>query len=731
MASSAAPAPSTGFRSLQIAVRRVASAIGRRVESWLDAERDQLPLWIPVFLGTGIAAWFLLPDPARWAAVIAGAAGVALLCLAVGRGGRALRWLALAGVLVALGCALIWWRAERVAAPVIERPGVFSFTARIERVEPLSARGIVRLTVAPGAESGLPPRVRVNLMEKDAPRGLSHGAVVRMRAFLMPPPEAAIPGAYDFARVAWFAGIGGTGRAFAPVTVVTPGDRPESDVRMHLSRHVRERVGGAAGAIAATLATGDRGAIAESDAEAMRRSGLAHLLSISGLHVTAVTGAVMLFTLRFLALFPWLALRVRLPLVAAGAAAMAAVGYTLLTGAEVPTVRSCAAALLVLAAMALGREAITLRLIAAGALFVLLLWPESLIGASFQLSFAAVTALVALHEHPRMRQWGARDAAPWWNRMGRGVLSLFLTGVVVEAVLTPIALFHFHQSGVYGALANILAIPLTTFVVMPLEALALLFDIVGLGAPFWWGVGQALRLLLSLAHTAADAPGATTQLPAMPRGAFALFAYGALWAGLWRTEIRWWGLGVAMLGLAWAVATPAPDLVVTRDGRHMAVRMPDGQVVLLRDRAGNYVRALLAENTGTRDALAPLSSRPEARCNSDACVVDVRVAGAGMDAGTRVWRIAATRSSYYLPLDSLVALCRASDIMVSERRMPRDCVPRHLLFDAATLERTGGVAVSLRTGAVRATHPPGDRHPWLRVPDMPMAQRPTRTEPAR
>src|SRR3546814_17104261 len=108
--------------------------------------------------------------------------------------------------------------------------------------------------------------------------------------------------------------------------------------------------------------------------------------------------------------------------------------------------------------------------------------------------YAAVTAIIALHEHPKVRAWfGARgDGAA--RRLGRELLSLLLTGFVVEIALAPIALYHFHRSGVYGALANIVAIPLTTLVVMPAEALALVFEAAGLGGPLdrkggVWGKG--------------------------------------------------------------------------------------------------------------------------------------------------------------------------------------------------------------------------------------------------
>ena len=258
----------------------------------------------------------------------------------------------------------------------------------------------------------------------------------------MPPAPMAVPGAYDFSRAAWFQRIGGTGRAL-DIALVAPASGPEpggADRRLAASgsRRISARgCDGAEGGIAAALATGDQYGIPEADAEAMRRSGLAHLLSVSGLHLTAVVGAVMLLTLKLLALSPALALRFRLILVAAAAGALAGIAYTLLTGAEVPTVRACIAALLVLAGIALGREALTLRLVAVGALVVLLLWPESLPGASFQLSFAAITAIVALHEHPRIQALLSRRDEGWPAKAGRLLLGLVLTGLAVELALDP------------------------------------------------------------------------------------------------------------------------------------------------------------------------------------------------------------------------------------------------------------------------------------------------------
>ncbi|MBN8807219.1 MAG: ComEC/Rec2 family competence protein [Sphingomonas sp.] len=551
----------------------------------------------------------------------------------------------------------------------------------------------------------MPPRVRLNLATADAPAGLGPNAVITLQARLMPPNAATVPGAYDFRRVAWFDGLGATGKGIAPVTVVTPGEK-SNGLRAALAAHIEAKLPGNAGGIAAALAAGDEGAIDEGASNDMRRSGLAHLLSVSGLHITAAVGFTIWLVTRLLALWPWLALRTRIPVIAAGAGALAAIGYTLLTGSQVPTARSCIAALLVLTAMAMGRQAITLRLVAAGAFVVMLLWPEAMIGPSFQLSFAAVAAIVALHEQPTVKGWFEKRDENWWRKTVRELASLLLTGLVVEVALAPIALYHFHKDGLYGAVANIVAIPLTTFVIMPAEALALVFDAVGLGAPFWWVTGKALALLLWIAHRAATAPGSLAMLPAMPSGAYALIVIGGIWVALWQTRVRLAGIALYLVGAVWALTTPPPDLLVSGDGQHLAVRTPQDRVAMLRDRAGDYAKQVMSDNVGIDGDALPLSEQPFASCSRDACL-------ATLTAGDHSFRLLATRSLYQLPIDQLATACAASDIVVSDRRLPRTCTPRWLKLDAPVLRRTGGVAISLVSGRIVTVRDLDDEHPWM------------------
>ena len=197
----------------------------------------------------------------------------------------------------------------------------------------------------------------------------------------------------------------------------------------------------------------------------------------------------------------------------------------------------------------------------------------------------------------------------------------------------------------------------------------------------------------------------------MPAGAYALMIAGGLWMCLWRTRWRRLGMIPLAIGAVWALMTPAPDVLVTGDGRHVAIRTARGDVALLRDRTGDYTADMLAENGGIEGLPTLLSDQPDARCSRDLCLSTRTVDG-------RTWRVLATRSAYLVPSVDLAAACRTADIAISERSLPRGCTPRWLKLDRTTLARTGGVAIALSTDEVRTVRHLGDAHPWIVPPRL-------------
>lgn len=454
-----------------------------RVEDWLLAERAQVPLWSPAAFGLGIVLYFMLPWAAERTAAVVVAFAVAGLGLVVrGMAGRMLVW---AGVLVVLGFGIAAYRSNDVESPVLRDRYQGDVAGIVEAIEVRTGRNQVRFLLAPD-DPGLPRHVRLSLKPSAVPPGLAPGAQVRLRAMLLPPQGPSFPGGYDFARTLWFAQIGATGYPLGTAVVTRAAPPPAGvaawldDARTRLTRRIERAVPGDAGAISAAFVTGDQGQISQEVNLAMRWSGMAHLLSISGVHIAIVVGGTMWLTRALLCLSPWIALRWPVKAISAGAAAMTGIAYTILAGAQVPTVRSCIGTVVVLFGVILGREALSLRLLAAGGFVILAVRPEALLGPSFQLTFAAVTGLVALF-NSKFGRWlmSPRQHASRVSRTLQHLAGLFVTGIIAEALLSATALFHFNSTGAYGVLANLIAIPWTEFVIMPLLVVALALDPLG------------------------------------------------------------------------------------------------------------------------------------------------------------------------------------------------------------------------------------------------------------
>lgn len=322
------------------------------------------------------------------------------------------------------------------------------------------------------------------------------------------------------------------------------------------------------------------------------------------------------------------------------------------------------------------------------------------------MSFAAVAAIIALHGTAPLRRFMAAREEPWWARGLRNLAAVVLTGLVIELALMPIGLFHFHQSGVYGALANVVAIPLTTFLSMPLIALALLFDLAGAGAPFWWLAGKSLEALLALAHWTAGMPGAVSRLPAMGQGAFALFVAGGVWLALWTGRVRLAGLVPAGMGALWLTALQPPDILISGDGRNVGItgELPE-ELLMLRDSRSDFARDNLTELAGMAGKVRLLSQWPGARCNADFCAIRLQRDG-------RNWTLLMTRGRDMVPERELAAACDRVDIVISDRYLPRSCAPRWFKADRRMLDQSGGLTVDLSGRTVRSVAEGQGQHGW-------------------
>ena len=363
-----------------------------------------------------------------------------------------------------------------------------------------------------------PERVRITIRTERG--GVRAGDWGRLRAVLPPPPGPAAPGAFDFARRAWFERLGAVGYAISPATRID--GTAESNgwfapglgrLRNTLAARVRDALGPAAGGVAAALMTGDRGTIPAADLAAMRDEGLAHLLAISGLHMGLLAASLFFVVRASFALWPAVTLRYPIKKWAAAVTLIGAFGYLLVTGATVPTQRAYLMTGLVLVAVMLDRLAFSMALVAWAATVVLMARPESLLGPSFQISFAAVVALIAVYEALRERLTAWRRRARVTRRLGLYLLGVGITTLIAGLATAPFAAFHFDRVVSYGLIANLGAVPITALWIMPLALAAYALMPFGLEGAALVPMGWGIEAVLWIAHTVAAWPAAVTPLP--------------------------------------------------------------------------------------------------------------------------------------------------------------------------------------------------------------------------
>jgi competence protein ComEC len=541
----------------------------------------------------GAAAYFnLRVEPPLWLAALPVLLAISLAYAAQRLGRLQALVLPLTLLVFLFGGALAGkLRTQAVAAPVAS---AVDGPRRVEGyvVDVASpGSGGARLIIAPVAIAGLPPartpkRIHVTVEPNQV---VAPGSAISLLAFVGPPPAPAAPGAYDFARDAYFNGVGGVGFTRSPIRAAALESAPwrlrlvmaVNALRWSLARRIVDVMGVETGGMATAMVTGHEVWISQAQVADMRASGLAHILSISGLHMAIVGGFVFALARLIIAAIPWLALRAPGKKVAA-LLGLAAIGvYLIISGWPPPAQRAAITAAVAFGAILADRRAITLHALAVAALAILLVQPEAACQPGFQMSFAATAALVALAEiWPREIR---EISAPWWIRALQSLRGWLIVSVAASfaagAATGPFAMQHFNRVAVYGLVANLAEAPLSSLVVMPALAVGAALAPVGWGAPFLAVAGWGLKALMAVAHFFAAAPGSVFIAASAPPAALPVAAFGILFACLWRGPLRLLGLPLALAVNLWPRPAP-PDIWIAGDGAAAAIREGRAAVVM-------------------------------------------------------------------------------------------------------------------------------------------------------
>jgi competence protein ComEC len=715
-----------GFRATALAPRLGVAFAAAITE---ESEQRRFFLWLPV-AGIGGVALNLAADrePVLWLPAVLTAAFCGLAFFSRRNAFALGVWLALAAT--AAGFLSMGVRTARVATPMLDHVRIVKLRGYVLEADlrAVGARLVVEVADSGDMPASIAPR-RIRVTTRTAPDVVA-GDFVALQARLLPPSRAVLPDGYDFARDAYFEGVGAVGSALGPIVLSqAPGEASLyrelfagiDRARNRLALRVNHIIGGDEGAIAAAMVTGKRDFLSNDAKDLIREAGIFHIITISGVQMTLVAGIFFFVARAGLALSPALALRYPIKKWAAAFAMAGSVAYDMATGSRVGTERALAMTLIVLGAVLIDRRALTMRNLALATFAILALEPEAVMGVSFQLSFAAVGALVAVMEARLARLDNGLDpyvVAPretqraeteWWRSILEKPLALLFATLCATSATASFMAYHFHDLSPYVLIGNPLTLTIIEFFAVPGALLGTLLYPLGLDAWVWLYVGFGIKCILWIARFIAEAPGSTLHVRAFAPWALPALSLAVLSTILWRSWLmRSTAIVFAALGLVGALSGPRYDVIVPPSGDQVAIRDADGKLTIV----GKRFNAFAAEQWLAADAddRQPASARDSSpSCDRFGCEGD-------MPEGKSL-SIVTDRAGFEED-------CERADIVVSPLTAPPYCKPG-ALYDERRLAETGAVGLTLAEGRFVEA---GDRgpltdRPWSPAPKRPLTDR--------
>jgi len=699
-----AGAPVAGLRAQNFSAQDFR---GRLVAAFeLEWSERRFFLWLPVCAGAGaIVNLLAATDPVSW--IVAALAGFFALAAGLCRDRRALMLPFAALAAFFAGDGLASWRAARVDAPVLQRLFIGAVSGFVEEVDYRTQGSRFVLRVSEMENLGAAP-FRLRLTTRGPPP-FAAGDFIVAKARAQPPAHAALPGGYDFARDAFFARIGGVGNVLGAAETVAPPEPAPLSLRFFasidrarnlLALRVNRAIGGDNGAIAAAMVTGKRDFLSDEAREIIRKAGIFHIITISGVQMTLVAGIFFVGFRSVLALFPHLALNYPIKKWAAALAMIAACGYALFTGSRVGSERALYMTLILLGAVLADRPALTMRNLALAALVVVATEPEALLGASFQLSFAAVAALVAVYEGRLRARPKPEDEIKGWRAFaGSGLGGALVATFCATSATASFMAYDFHELSPYVLIGNPLTLAVIEFFAVPAALLGSALYAIGLDGPVWAWLGLGIEAIMRLARWIGAAPASNVALPAFAPWSIVFLTLAVLSALLWRGLIlRLTAIPLLSLGLAGAASGDKFDLAVAPTGDSAALRDSSGALTVL----GRHKNAFAAEQWLRADADSREQPEAAGRCDRLGCTALARTGAA---------------VALVLEAEAFHEDCWRAKIVISPLFAPGWCAAP-LVLDRAKLEQTGAATLRFDGESVvwRMARAPGEDRPWSRAP---------------
>jgi len=409
---------------------------------------------------------------------------------------------------------------------------------------------------------------------------LQVGDILKLKAKLYPLQQTILPGTYDFGFYMYYAGIEASGYALSAPEILGSRDNIYHNFIQNLRQKIYVRLievmGKEQGNFVAAILIGETKAIERKLADTMRNSGIAHILAVSGLHLSLVA---MIFFISFRVLLNcsnYLAYHANIKLISGVASILGSFFYLLISGSNIAATRAFIMTFIFILAILLGRSVYPLRSVMIAAFVILLISPEYVFHPSFQLSFSAVLCLIAGYEFYIRNSHIFGNSKSILSKIKLYLFANIYSSFLASIVTAPFVIFHFYKFATYSIPMNLVAVPIMSFFIMPLSLISLILMPIHLDSLFLKLLGFFVQIIIDSASYVVSLPGSVWYTGYITAQSMIIFSFGFFWICLWQTKLRLFGFLIMLISLIMMYLTPKPDLIYDDRFKALGVRNEQG-----------------------------------------------------------------------------------------------------------------------------------------------------------
>lgn len=451
-----------------------------------------------------------------------------------------------------------------------------------------------------------PPKyIRININNKKyQPK---FGDYVEVGANLIPIPKQAFPGSYNINRVFYYEQIGGIGYN----GYVFKHHHPEEkslmsklrnkayNTREAINNRIIDIVGKENGTLLGSFITGIRGRIRETDYNTMTNAGLAHIIAISGLNMAIVMGLVFTAIRRILVQSEYLALNFNIKRFAAIFAIIFGFLYLSITGFPISANRAYIMSVLFFVGIIVDRQNDTMRFLALAAFIILFNEPNAILDAGFQMSFLAVIGLICgfkiLKEYDIRTFTEHNFLKPFYY-----MFAILMSSIFAQIPVLPLLIYSFNNFTPYNLITNMIAIPLSGFITIPLATFSILLFPFNLEKYLLIPASLSLNFILKLSEHIVNLPYSVLVVPSQPLIALFLMIFGFLWFALWEQKWKYFGIFLFALGIVLSFFKEYPDVIIDTDDKIVILVSKNNQLYISNSK-NKYKISIIEKKFGQKD----------------------------------------------------------------------------------------------------------------------------------